>query len=379
MIDRVLDVCLRRIEEGDFCLVLGAGTSRDALVPDWRGLATSVLAAPGTSNRTEDDLLERLEVDEAVAFDVAANVPAPRARRRGDRKSDVLMSVRKAIYANNPAGARSRRTAVDHAAQVAILAARSSRTQGRARAFDVVTYNYDSLLEEAICRRGHRARALVPERDSRAPLVQVDDDVWKPDGWDTRLGLERMTVTVLHPHGLIPRESSPEEETWHLMLRASDYDSRGGSLRFIENAAQLDAFTARTCLFHGFSFRDHAVRRLLRIAAQVRGVESASGAGPTIHPHVALRRLANVKAVSEDHMARLRQAMEDTWGTWGVRVLWTFDPRFADQKAFLQRLGVNELQSVEGVPATFDFDSATMADEAARLRWGIQALAGSSP
>jgi len=271
----VLRHCRKQIRTARMCPVVGAGISLDVGLPDWQRLVAR-LAGVDKPIASEADPIWGAECVKAA---------------RG------LNSERefRTILANELYGTQSSEWAIDpvsewSAPKLVARVALECAISGKRRStpvewpFHVITYNFDCLLEEAIQSLGFATEAIVPTIGIGTPYVKYR---WEPpqgrNPWPT-------TVRVFHPHGLIKRPSvdsamgptylpgsdpdsptdEPEPASLPLILSADDYDLRGGDTPLWHNAMQLSAFIHRPCLFYGWSFRDPAVRKLLRIASQVR-------------------------------------------------------------------------------------------------------------
>jgi hypothetical protein len=107
----------------------------------------------------------------------------------------------------------------------------------------VITFNYDTLLEESLLRQGvencsvHNAAGLASSKGFR----------------------------VYHPHGLLPKKREPNE-IYVPVLTESDYHSQYSSVNYWGNVVLQKAFFEHTCLFIGCSLDDPNLRRLLDLS-----------------------------------------------------------------------------------------------------------------
>ena len=263
---RCLKTMLEAVLGGTFCPVVGAGASCDIGAPGWDMLVRTMGREFGDPKSTVEDLLK--EKGPATALGMLCTRQAPKA---------VIQAMQRAIYDTLPSSwARAgehRQSAPIELARLMIL--RELRTGPRS--FHALTYNYDTFLEEAVASLGYRAVAITPRtRVAFAPTASG-----QAFGWPRaqRRGRADVEIRIVHPHGLVPRNSEEAEydaQANELVLGDKSY-AEVESRPLSESAVwQLRAFGSRCCLFYGFSFSDTAVKKLLHAAdkANTRGYES---------------------------------------------------------------------------------------------------------
>ncbi len=186
--------------------------------------------------------------------------------------------------------------------------------------FHAISYNYDTLFEEAVAALGAPVEAIVEGPrlawTSRRP-VDHRGVLWPAGG-------RPATVRVLHPHGLLPRPARrwlgtprPMPEA-PVILSEQDYEKRREMRGHPMNIAQIEAFGGRRCVFYGLSMQDDWVRALARMAnAGTFGVEyprhlilttgegapgiAARSFGPRWSRELAKLGIARVITPSHDH------------------------------------------------------------------------------
>lgn len=249
------------------CPVIGSGLSGDVGIPTWTSLLQSLsdrtLALDPTLRKHVHDKVAGRE--SGWAYDILSLLKGVGLRGL----SRVLYPGRSRVAdASWVYEAGFTLSAPALMARLAILVAR--RAPGRP--YHVVSFNQDVILEEAIARMGHRAMALTAQGSS--PIS------WDPQGdhtaWFLRVssGHPCVTVRVVHPHGLVPRESDRRRQDCvsmsDVILGARSYDRSLGWAFTPHSLWQLAAFESHVCFFYGWSFADVAVRRMLRAALDIR-------------------------------------------------------------------------------------------------------------
>ena len=300
------------INEGDLRLAIGAGASMDAQLPDWNTLAAYLAQAIRGS-----DSLQRCNVEPSWAIECVRGNGSEASYRR---------ALRDALYGDNFVLSDTTWPffAVRHLAAIsAEIAWRAPRSQAH-----VITYNVDCLLELSIARLGFQAIALVPVLGETAPYREV---VFEPERRPAR---DLPKVRILHPHGLVPVDASQLADEFEedlrkqpLTMSAEDYEVRGGIADIWQNSLQVATFSQHRCLFYGFGFTDPSVRKLLRLAAQVRRV---SGGHLAMLPSVAPGAVPNQREMCD--------RLEDLGVT---HTYWSHRRDFQDQVAVLHSLTRN--------------------------------------
>lgn len=144
---------------------------------------------------------------------------------------------------------------------------------------EIITYNYDNYLEEALEKRGIGVTSI--DRENR------------------RI---KNYLPVLHVHGIV----HPDDKSFdkNVVLAEEQYHELYKDSFHWANIAQLYALTHTTCLFLGLSMSDPSLRRLLDIA-------SKQGSGNVEHYAFLLR----------DEYQNHRAA-EEIFGQMGVGIIW---------------------------------------------------------
>jgi hypothetical protein len=206
-------------------LVLGAGVSKSCGIPLWPELLLRLHALSLA-------VLEPTNIDDlASAFldAIAGEGPLVSARMAAANLGDEKLAehVRQVLYARDP----------QPSDLLQVLAKLANACEGEARVRSILTYNYDTLLEDELSRIGR--------------------DFDRKDRQDRGSG---RGLPVRHVHGFLAREAIEGE--W-IVLTERQYHLEYATPYTWSNVVQLNAFRETTCLFIGLSMSDPNLRRLL--------------------------------------------------------------------------------------------------------------------
>jgi SIR2-like protein len=218
------------LREGRLAFVTGAGLSISCGLPSWyelvndvfrqimsrRGLYEDEIESTLHSVKFADDLLSLAQALTAVSSELdVASLVASRLYARRPNRSALLKIVGDVIEASLRHNRKSRRASI------------------------VLTFNYDTLLEQELRDRGVEVQSINRQ-------VSLDS---LPSG----------TVCIIHAHGVLDQNESgsrdivfTEQSYGHAYLRDRGSDPLSGILE-----------AGLSPLFVGFSFRDHFVRQIL--------------------------------------------------------------------------------------------------------------------
>ena len=270
------------LEEGRFCLIVGAGASMDVGAQGWPQIITALAERCGlfadcsvpasyscAINSSPHVSAKRDEIVRRAIVGSGADLPWLYDVFEAGQ-SEHLAEL---VYGKSVDREWTQRPAFLQSAPfwLAVLAI-ACAWRNVAAPFHVITYNVDLLLEEAIEALGHQA--ITISRSGAGRLCGKDvapHRVW----WKGQGRANQLLIRVFHPHGFVDRKGPPVDP----VMGAGAYDWLASSPLDIASTTQLMAFGSRTCLFYGFSFRDYSVRRLLRFAHQLH----LRSLGPTRH------------------------------------------------------------------------------------------------
>ena len=279
--------------QGNLALVVGAGLGLSCNLPSWSALVNEVF----TSILTDDELSasEASSLLEAVKFrhdllalaqaitavsseDVLANAVATRLYRDPSVRSEMLVALGR-------------------------LLASMHASDNRGKATVVITFNYDTLIEEELERIG-------------VPVVSLGREA-------TVASLVSNSVNVWHIHGILRR---PEKATVDpitgggdkIVLTEASYGL--AYLRSRSDPLQSLLTNGSVLLFVGFSFNDSYVRQILLKERITRGLPVAVGmladeslidaAKPRSKSYRALRKELKAKDASANELKGLSRRFD---------------------------------------------------------------------
>jgi hypothetical protein len=216
---------LNAYDQDGISLVLGAGVSTSCGLPSWTELLLRLHA--GTLANLNATDLDKLTTAYLRAVGDEGPLVSARMAQSNQSDQDFIERVRSTLYT---AGATQSNLLTE-------IAKVTNLCEGKKGVRGIITYNYDSLLEEALKQIGR----LYDRRDRR--------DRGSNKG-----------VPLRHVHGFLERSATPDE--W-IVLSEKQYHDEYSNPYAWSNVVQLNAFRETTCLFIGLSMTDPNLRRLL--------------------------------------------------------------------------------------------------------------------
>jgi hypothetical protein len=325
---------------GGVTLVLGAGVSIEAGVPNWRGLAVRIweqALKASTGGPPVDELdIEKIVQDPQflpIIFELAQE-------RLGNRA--FVETLKDCIYQTvQPRLTRHVGTTVG------TVAAAISRDHGlgpRRRIVRVVTFNADELLREAL--RGHT--------DRRGQFWQTMDHAVST----VPFGRGEQHVPIYHVHGFLPRRGAfAESYSEHrLVFTDSQYWESGTSQASLANRTMNTALADSHCLFIGLSMTD---ANLLRWLALRYNEVFRDATYRTSRPKVEALERAAKKAAPDPQDQRSDEEREDVAHIVRRKVAGHFwirapgDDRTGLMSAFLRLRGVDAVEISDWTDGSF--------------------------
>lgn len=169
--------------------------------------------------------------------------------RRGIAEKQMASLVRACLYDNDDPKEdpkKSKLTTLDAVAQV--IAGKYMEQNTRQ---DVITYNYDDLLENSLYSR------LEGEKTKSREIIKSISYT------DTDKRLEERKINICHIHGKVSRVSDDHDSEQLVLSESSYHDIEAADYKWI-HTVQADAMINSTCLFVGFSAEDYNFRRIVR-------------------------------------------------------------------------------------------------------------------
>jgi hypothetical protein len=247
----------KAVHQEKLTLALGAGVSASSGLPPWVGLLRRIAGTYLTHWEFENsrgkasnslppkdlsisfwneyhwsDATKKIATEFVKHEDALQLAQMIKARIR---PTDWMYLVRKSLYGDSPLPAPSE--------LLSEIAGMCSIDIGKT---EILSYNYDNLVEVALQQLGIRSNGIWQSTKHR------------------RLG----TVSVYYPHGYLKYGGGPNVP---IVLGEDDYSEYSIDQLGWKNSVQLRQFSSTTCLFIGFSLTDPQVRRLLWVAKRSGG------------------------------------------------------------------------------------------------------------
>jgi hypothetical protein len=204
----------RRNQQGRLALFIEAGISHGCGLPGWDGLVQTlaVAAYQGGKASVRDAITNFNTV-------VQGRILKTRLKDRFNK------AVADALYAS--------RYEISPALNAIVSAG----------AWQICTYNFDDLIEEAFAINGLPFQSLTP---------------------GDALNADFTGTTVFHPHGFLTASMTADEcANTRIVLSEEDYHGLYANPYSWANLIQLSLLLSHTCLFVGASLTDPSIRRLL--------------------------------------------------------------------------------------------------------------------
>jgi hypothetical protein len=238
--ERLVESLNEALNKDDLVLLLGAGVSASAGLPDWSSLLSQLLVSLISKNLPSD-----LEVSVEAKLALAESLQ--------QLNSSPLLEAR---YVNSGIGEQFE----DEISKILYRDIKNETTSELIKAIGelcipprgalgvraIVNYNFDDLIERQLARLSLRHRPIY--RDVDIP--------------------KKEELGVFHVHGFLPKETKSYEGISESLLVFSEknYHTVMQDPYFWSNLIQLNFFRENTCLLIGLSGTDPNLRRLLEIA-----------------------------------------------------------------------------------------------------------------
>lgn len=301
----------KAFEDGNVCLVLGAGVSQSVELPSWTSLIEALL------EESPDKVLENKDFPaiEVASFNstiIMARLLLSQFDLHENSKDlpQVVKIMHDALY-------KGYQLDNDSVLLKAIVSACDKKdTDNRGYVTSIITTNYDDIVEQKLSEAG-------------IPFWQVVKEGKYQKG----------KLPIIHVHGSLnfndynPVLPTLSEESYHEMYR------NGHSWANVE---MLHAFYRNTCIFIGMSMSDPNIRRLL---------ENVKSGNPNSIDHYAilpLKPLSNHNWDSahphkyyvsqKEKEIEFRRRQEKVFADLGIKVLWYEDGKFSQVATLLNAI-----------------------------------------
>ncbi len=220
--DEALRQTALKLQRGSVLLVLGAGLSMFYRLPNWRDLLSGLENA-GVGHRIPE------QADyEQWAQDILDT-------HFGSDEDKLKLAVANGLY-GNPVPPLDEKFLRSNETLRSICAMGTSSMRGKIDS--IVTFNYDSLLENYYAKDGLIVRPITRE-----------SQIW-----------EKADVNIYHPHGFLPHPSSAHTASDAIVLTKRQY-SRAKNSNWEHILEHL--FSTRFCIFVGVSGADDRLKRIM--------------------------------------------------------------------------------------------------------------------
>jgi hypothetical protein len=309
-------------------LVLGAGVSRNANLPDWKSLVegiTASLTARGISaaDNSKESLPVQIQVLFALFRETVFALPELRELEDPYREAEVASRWRHLVHKVLYAGITDVEFAMTAHPYLARLFALSYKLPL------VVSYNFDDLLERAL--------------QAHVRKLQDSHTIGYYTAWGPSFLIQEGRPVVYHPNGFLPFDLI-DRYSDNIVLTEEALADQIIGFGLGEYAALLDYFCRTPCLFIGFSLEDAALRTLLR-----QSVHRSPGI-----VHYCVRWVPD-RSMSEAQMRHIRETNFDLFNI--VTLFLTNEDLSAllDMVAVLPETQINDRFRVAGRPRTYRY------------------------
>jgi len=249
---KLVSTIISEYQTGRFSLLLGAGVSSSAGLPDWdtllNSLFVSMLMEDSADEKSADpdqtsSIVKRLrQMDGPSALMLARYIRKGITADSATEQGKFIATVTTKLYE-----LRNKKYSINSELIKAIAnLCVPSRTGANVRA--ILTYNFDDLLERELKEQGLTYRSIFEEIELPSPEE----------------------LPIYHAHGFLPEDRSQysnidkatlvfSEEGYHHIYRDAYHWS---------NLVQLNSLKETSCLMIGLSLTDPNLRRLLEISAK---------------------------------------------------------------------------------------------------------------
>ncbi len=289
--ERQLNSLKSAYQKDEIVLMIGAGTSKDAGVPNWNELLKELNLS--IINQNISTKLTNSEKNEFAEELVNMQNGAPLVSASYIRNAlgeEFVNEIRKSLYRNvKPI---KEQLLLETIAKLSIPRRRQVGIEA------VITYNFDDLLENHLKRNGVEYKSIYTEGDFEIPTK----------------------LSVYHVHGFIPKSISDYKNLDDSILVFSEdgYHQMQTDPYSWSNIVQMKALREKTCVLIGLSGVDPNLRRLFSIHS-----EKFSGCKHYIILERQFKSSLSSKSQKFQEFSKLHHKIqEDTFKEIGLNVIW---------------------------------------------------------
>ena len=230
--DEIVRTAQNAVNQGSNVLFLGAGVSMSAKMPSWRELLKGIM---GEVKQLKEPTLEAFKELSSHILEECGNSDLIMARYLQtaitlyNNKSVFSELIQKHLYNDN---------------NKSDLLSCLSRIIQQKKVNEVITYNFDDLLEQNL-------EKLNLKNSVHYTSISKDAEIKGHN-----------TLPIYHVHGIIPQKGPVDK----VVFSEEEYHSRYTNAFHWSNIEQLHALTRMHCFFIGLSMNDPNLRRLLDAA-----------------------------------------------------------------------------------------------------------------
>lgn len=292
----------KEYEEGNISLLLGAGVSCSAGLPDWETLLNSLYANlvnkifnnTTVNNDTIKAITNKfIEINNSSTLAIARYLKAGLSSK--DNDAVFVSAVKNALYT-------SQRTSSSLIKSIRKLCIPKS---SGAKVKSIITYNFDDLIETSLS-----------EVELKYKTIYRDEEQY-----------ESHELPIYHVHGFIPGNGKLDRET-PLIFSEEAYHKVYSEPYHWSNLVQLATLRENNCLMIGLSLSDPNLRRLLEIAARKQSKSCRHYAFIKRLNNDRINDTDNVK-IDEASVNKMLQVhhiiQEKMMDSLGIKVIWVED------------------------------------------------------
>ena len=301
--EELLTSVKKAYKKGNISLLLGAGVSCSAGLPNWKtllnSLYTNFVNKIFNDDTVDDDTIKAI-TNKFIEINNNSTLAIARYLKAGlSQKDDDIMfisAVKDALYSSQ----RTSSPLIESITNLCIP------KRSGAKVKSIITYNFDDLIEESLSKVKLEYKTIYRDEE------QHDSD----------------ELPIYHVHGFIPGRESFDREA-SLVFSEEAYHKVYSEPYHWSNLVQLATLRENNCLMIGLSLSDPNLRRLLEIAAQKQS--------KNCRHYAFIQRLSNDSLIDDSSCVKINEAsvnkilqthhiiQEKMMESLGTRVIWFED------------------------------------------------------